>query len=286
MTKLSLKIKEEPDTTPKGTTSCKFWGLGSDGTVGANKNSIKIIGDHTDMYAQGYFSYDSKKSGGVTVSHLRFGKKPIKSTYSDQQGRLCGLPQPLLCRQVRHGRGSEAGRHLPAQLLVGCGRSSTQHLPGQDEEISSPRTTLNSTPSTRIHIAKELGLGGRTNTILQAAFFKLAKIIPTDEAVKFMKDAATKLLRQEGRKDRRDEPRRHRPRHRRLQEGQGARRSGPSAEDKACCNCDAEDTVRSSDSIVKNILSPVNAQQRRSSCRFPPLSACADGTVPLGSSAL
>ena len=81
VTKLSLKVKENLDTTPKGTRSCKFWGLGSDGTVGANKNSIKIIGDHTDMYAQGYFAYDSKKSGGVTISHLRFGKKPIKSTY-------------------------------------------------------------------------------------------------------------------------------------------------------------------------------------------------------------
>ena len=81
VTHLSLKVKENLDTTPRGTRSCKFWGLGSDGTVGANKNSIKIIGDHTDMYAQGYFAYDSKKSGGVTISHLRFGKKPIKSTY-------------------------------------------------------------------------------------------------------------------------------------------------------------------------------------------------------------
>ena len=103
MTNLSLEVKENPDTTPEGTISCKFWGLGADGTVGANKNSIKIIGDHTDMYAQGYFAYDSKKSGGVTISHLRFGHKPIKSTYLYQQGGLRGLPQPVLCRQVRHG---------------------------------------------------------------------------------------------------------------------------------------------------------------------------------------
>ena len=86
VTHLSLEITENPDTAPEGTTSCIFWGLGSDGTVGANKNSIKIIGDHTDMYAQAYFSYDSKKSGGVTTSHLRFGKKPIKTTYLVEQG--------------------------------------------------------------------------------------------------------------------------------------------------------------------------------------------------------
>ena len=94
VTNLSLEIKENPDTTPKGITSCKFWGLGADGTVGANKNSIKIIGDHTDMYAQGYFAYDSKKSGGLTVSHLRFGDKPIKSTYYISQADFVACHNP------------------------------------------------------------------------------------------------------------------------------------------------------------------------------------------------
>ena len=100
-----------------------FYGLGSDGTVGANKNSIKIIGDHTDMYAQGYFSYDSKKSGGITISHLRFGKKPIKSTYLHRFGGLCGLPQPGVCHQVRHGGRAEGWRRVPAQLPLVGGRA-------------------------------------------------------------------------------------------------------------------------------------------------------------------
>ena len=106
VTNLSLETGAPIVTTPEGTINCKFWGLGADGTVGANKNSIKIIGDNTDMYAQAYFDYDSKKSGGVTMSHLRFGKKPIKSTYLIHKSKLCCLSQSFLCEQIQHGSGT------------------------------------------------------------------------------------------------------------------------------------------------------------------------------------
>ena len=134
VTHLSLEANEDPDTAPAGTTSCKFWGLGSDGTVGANKNSIKIIGDHTDMYAQGYFDYDSKKSGGLTISHLRFGHTPIKSTYYISKADFVACSQSCLPGQVRHGAGSEEGRQLPAQLLLGCQRAGRAPA-RQGEEI-------------------------------------------------------------------------------------------------------------------------------------------------------
>ena len=106
MTNLSLETGAPLVTTPEGTINCKFWGLGADSTVGANKNSIKIIGDNTDMYAQAYFDYDFKKSGGVTMSHLRFGKSPIKSTYLIRKAKLCCLPQSFLCKKVQHGSGT------------------------------------------------------------------------------------------------------------------------------------------------------------------------------------
>ena len=115
MTNLSLPITEEPDTAPDGTTSCKFWGLGSDGTVGANKNSIKIIGDHTDMYAQAYFEYDSKKSGGITISHLRFGNQPIKSTYYVKQADFVACHNPAyLSKYDMVAQDVKRRRHLPA----------------------------------------------------------------------------------------------------------------------------------------------------------------------------
>ncbi len=119
VTNLSLEEKPAPSVAPAGTIECKFWGLGGDGTVGANKNSIKIIGDHTDKYVQAYFQYDSKKTGGVTISHLRFGDSPIKSSRLHQQGRLRGLPRACLHHQaLPHRPGREARRHLPDQLPV------------------------------------------------------------------------------------------------------------------------------------------------------------------------
>ena len=196
VTKLSLKVKENLDTTPKGTRSCKFWGLGSDGTVGANKNSIKIIGDHTDMYAQGYFAYDSKKSGGVTISHLRFGKKPIKSTYFVSKADFVACHNPSYVDKYDMVSDVKPG----GIFLLNCSWTAEEldaHLPAAMKRTIAKNDikfyTIDAT-----HLAKGLGLGNRTNTILQAAFFKLAKVIPVEDAVQFMKDAATKSYSKKG----------------------------------------------------------------------------------------
>ena len=190
VTNLSLPVGENPDTAPEGTTSCKFWGLGADGTVGANKNSIKIIGDHTDMYAQGYFSYDSKKSGGVTVSHLRFGKKPIKSTYFINKADFVACHNPSYIGKYDMVSDLKPG----GTFLLNCPWTDEEletHLPG-DVKRYIAENNIKLYTIDAISIGRELGLGGRVNTVLQAAFFKLANIIPIDEAVKYMKDAATK----------------------------------------------------------------------------------------------
>ncbi len=189
VTNLSLDITENPNTTPEGTISCKFWGLGADGTVGANKNSIKIIGDHTNMYAQAYFDYDSKKSGGVTMSHLRFGKKPIKSTYLITEANFVACHNPSYVRKYNMVQELKDG----GTFLLNCGwdmEEIEKHLPGQVKRYMAEHNVKFYTID-GISIGKEIGLGGRINTILQAAFFKLANIIPVEEAVKYMKDAAT-----------------------------------------------------------------------------------------------
>jgi pyruvate-ferredoxin/flavodoxin oxidoreductase len=189
VTHLSLDINEAPNTTPEGTISCKFWGLGADGTVGANKNSIKIIGDHTNMYAQAYFDYDSKKSGGVTMSHLRFGKKPIKSTYLITEANFVACHNPSYVRKYNMVQELKDG----GTFLLNCGwdmEEIEKHLPGQVKRYMAEHNIKFYTID-GISIGKEIGLGGRINTILQAAFFKLANIIPVEEAVKYMKDAAT-----------------------------------------------------------------------------------------------
>ena len=189
VTNLSLEIKENPVTVPEGTISCKFWGLGADGTVGANKNSIKIIGDHTNMYAQAYFEYDSKKSGGVTQSHLRFGKEKIKSTYLINSANFVACHNPSYIRKYNMVQELKAG----GTFLLNCGWNMEEidhHLPGQVKRYIAENNIKFYTID-GISIGKEIGLGGRINTILQAAFFKLANIIPVEEAVKYMKDAAT-----------------------------------------------------------------------------------------------
>jgi pyruvate:ferredoxin (flavodoxin) oxidoreductase, homodimeric len=189
VTNLSLDATENPSTTPEGTISCKFWGLGADGTVGANKNSIKIIGDHTSMYAQAYFDYDSKKSGGVTMSHLRFGKKPIKSTYLITEANFVACHNPSYVRKYNMVQELKDG----GTFLLNCGwdmEEIEKHLPGQVKRYMAEHNIKFYTID-GISIGKEIGLGGRINTILQSAFFKLANIIPVDEAVKYMKDAAT-----------------------------------------------------------------------------------------------
>ena len=193
----SLPVLEDVEAAAEGTVCCKFWGLGSDGTVGANKNSIKIIGDHTELYAQGYFAYDSKKSGGITVSHLRFGKSPIKSTYLIDSANFIACHKQEYVHQYHVAAGLKKGgtfllntqwttleqleEHLPAKLK--------RQLAGKEAKFY----VINA-----VDEAEKLGLGNRTNTIMQSAFFKLANVIPIEDAVKYMKDAIEKSYGKKG----------------------------------------------------------------------------------------
>lgn len=196
VTNLSLPIVENPDTTPVGTHSCKFWGLGADGTVGANKNSIKIIGDNTDMYAQGYFAYDSKKSGGLTVSHLRFGNRPIKSTYYISKADFVACHNPSYVDKYDIVDDLKEG----GSFLLNCPwdvEELSKRLPGKMKKILADRK-INFYTIDGIKIGKEIGLGGRINTVLQSAFFKIADIIPADKAKELMKAAAKKSYMKKG----------------------------------------------------------------------------------------
>ena len=197
VTNHSLEVGEEVNVTgDDGTISCKFWGLGADGTVGANKNSIKIIGDHTDMYAQAYFSYDSKKSGGITQSHLRFGHKPIRSTY------LVKTADFVACHKQEYVHLYDMVTELNEGGTFLLNTTWTveeleQHLPAKlKEQPAAKKANFNIINGTEI--AKEIGLGNRINTVLQAAFFKLANIIPIDQAVEYMKAAITKSYGKKG----------------------------------------------------------------------------------------
>ncbi|MCD8369035.1 MAG: pyruvate:ferredoxin (flavodoxin) oxidoreductase [Clostridiales bacterium] len=198
VTHLSLAVGPEVNTVPEGTISCKFWGLGSDGTVGANKNTIKIIGDHTDLNVQAYFEYDGKKSGGVTRSHLRFGKQPIRSTY------LVNHADFIACHNKSYLDRYDilADAREGANVLITCdwkGEELEKHLTASFKKTAAEKKihlyTIDSTA-----IAAELGLGSRTNTILQAAFFKITGIIPIDEAVDYMKKAILKSYGKKGEK--------------------------------------------------------------------------------------
>ena len=187
VTHLSIPILEDPDTTHKDTISCKFWGLGSDGTVGANKNSIKIIGDHTDLKVQAYFQYDSKKSGGVTISHLRFGKSEIKSTYFVSKANFVACHNPSYIDSFDIAQDVKPG----GVLLLNCAYDAEElshHLSAEAKKyISDNKVRIYTIDA--IKIAREIGLKNKTNAILQAAFFKLAEIMPEEDAVKYMKDA-------------------------------------------------------------------------------------------------
>ena len=188
VTNTSLPRIETANTAPAGTTSCKFWGLGADGTVGANKNSIKIIGDHTPMYAQAYFDYDSKKSGGVTTSHLRFGKTPIKSTYLIDKADFVACHCPAYMNKYDMVQDVKDG----GTFLLNCEWSPEEvgnHIPGQAKRYMAEHN-VKFYIIDGIKLGKEIGLGGRINTVLQSAFFKLANIIPEDEAIQYMKEKA------------------------------------------------------------------------------------------------
>ena len=192
VTNLSLpEVKPAPITSAEGTVECKFWGLGGDGTVGANKNSTKIIGDHTDKYIQAYFQYDSKKTGGVTISHLRFGDKPIKSPYYINQADFVACHNPsYVTKGFKMAQDVKPG----GVFMINCQWSDEElahHLNAEAKKYIADNNiqlyTINA-----IDKAIEIGMGKRTNTILQSAFFKLANVMPIDDAVEFMKAAAKK----------------------------------------------------------------------------------------------
>ena len=189
VTNLSLEQVKAPSTSPAGTIECKFWGLGGDGTVGANKNSCKIIGDHTEKYVQAYFQYDSKKTGGVTISHLRFGDKPIKSPYYINQADFvaCHVPAYIL-------KGFPIARDVkPGGIFLVNSQWSFEELEQHLDAASKKYIAENNVQLYMINaidLAKKIGMGKRTNTILQSAFFSLAKVLPESEAIGYMKDAA------------------------------------------------------------------------------------------------
>ncbi len=197
VTNLSIHGSENPDVAPKGTKACKFWGLGADGTVGANKNSVKIIGDHTDMKAQAYFQYDSKKSGGVTISHLRFGNEPIRSTYYVKQADFVACHNEAYLYKYEMVQDVKPGGFF----LLNCTWSDAEleeKLPGKVKRYIAQNNVQFYTCDA-VTMAKEIGLGARrTNSILQAAFFKLANIIPIEEAEGYMKDAIAKTYKKKG----------------------------------------------------------------------------------------
>ena len=280
VTGLSLPLESAPSMTPVGTVSCKFWGLGSDGTVGANKNSIKIIGDHTDKYIQAYFAYDSKKSGGITVSHLRFGDKPIRSTYYVSHADFVACHNPSYIYRYDITEDIVEG----GTFLLNCQWSADEleeRLPAKVKRDLA-RKKANFYIVDAVSIARRLGLGGRTNTVLQSAFFKLANIIPLEDAIKYMKEAAHKSFFKKGQAI--------------VDMNYAAIDEGVSAVHKVdvpAAWADAVDTNPGDAEItgrkevvdfVKKIMIPVNAQQGDKL----PVSAfvdAADGTFPQGTAA-
>ncbi|SMB83330.1 pyruvate-ferredoxin/flavodoxin oxidoreductase [Desulfonispora thiosulfatigenes DSM 11270] len=192
----SLNPTEQINVAPKDITSCKFWGFGSDGTVGANKDAIKIIGDNTDLYAQGYFAYDSKKSGGITISHLRFGKTPIRSTYLIDQADYIACHKQAYIYQYDVIEGLKEG----GTFLLNCNWDPSEveeHLPASLKKHLAEKKA-NFYIINAIDIAAEVGLGHRTNMVTQSAFFKLANVIPYDEAVGYIKTAIKKTYGKKG----------------------------------------------------------------------------------------
>ena len=197
VTGCSLPEEAAPNTAAEGTIECKFWGLGGDGTVGANKNSIKIIGDHTDKFVQAYFQYDSKKTGGITISHLRFGDKPIKSPYYINKADFVACHNPsYIIKGMKMVNDVKPG----GTFLINCQWTPEEldkHL-GAEAKRYIAANNINVYTINAIDLAIQVGMGKRTNTILQSAFFSLAKVLPEAEAIQYMKDAATKSYMKKG----------------------------------------------------------------------------------------
>ncbi|MBQ5587807.1 MAG: pyruvate:ferredoxin (flavodoxin) oxidoreductase [Selenomonadales bacterium] len=271
----SLPLGDDIDTTPAGTTACKFWGLGSDGTVGANKSAVKIIGDHTDMYAQAYFAYDSKKSGGVTISHLRFGKELIKSPY------LINKADFIACHNQSYVTKYDvlAGLKKGGNFLLNCNWNAEEleaNLPANmKRELAQKQANFYIIDA--VKIAQEIGLGGRINMIMQSAFFKIANIIPVEDAVAHLKDAVVKSYGNKGQHI--------------VDMNNAAIDQGVNAivkVDIPAAWADAQDAPAEAKAevpaYISNILEPMNRQEGDSL----PVSAFVgieDGTYPLGSAA-
>jgi len=288
----SLPAGADIDPTPEGTTACKFWGLGSDGTVGANKSAIKIIGDKTDMYAQAYFAYDSKKSGGITVSHLRFGKKPIKSPY------LINKADFVACHNQSYVDKYDvlAGLKPNGNFLLNCIWSE------EDLEVKLPaamkryiaENNINFYTLDAVKIAQEIGLGGRINMIMQSAFFKIANIIPLEDAIKYLKDAVVDSYGNKGQKV--------------LDMNNAAidvgvnkivkvtvpeswKTAQDKVEDKAACDCGCGCGCNSTTAnkevpeFISKILVPMNRQEGDSLPVSAFIGGMEDGTFPLGTAA-
>ncbi|EHJ01533.1 pyruvate ferredoxin/flavodoxin oxidoreductase [Clostridium sp. DL-VIII] len=198
VTNTSLEVTEDIDATPEGTTSCKFWGLGSDGTVGANKSAIKIIGDNTDMYAQAYFFYDSKKSGGITVSHLRFGKKAIKSPYLINKADFVSCSNQSYIHKYNVLEGLKPGSTFLLNTIW-TPEELEEKLPASYKRFLA-NNNIKFYIINAVGIAQEIGLGGRINMIMQSAFFKLANIIPVEDAIKHLKDSVVTSYGKKGEK--------------------------------------------------------------------------------------
>ena len=283
VTHRSLAVDEPIETGGHGVIRCKFWGLGSDGTVGANKNSIKIIGDNTDMYAQAYFEYDSKKSGGITRSHLRFGPRPIRSAYLVTEADFVACHQPSYVAQYDIVSELKPG----GVFLLNCpwtAQDLEQYLPARVKRAVAERGirlyTIDATA-----IARELGLGNRTNTVLQAAFFKLSGVLPLEDAVRFMKEAINKTYKAKGEKvcgmncmavDRGVEG---------VVEVAVPKSWKTAADDVPGFAIDGSASVARAGepSYISNVLRPVNAL-KGDDLPVSVFAGMADGTVPLGTS--
>ena len=274
ITNTSLPFGEDIDTTAVGTTACKFWGLGSDGTVGANKSAIAIIGDYTDMYAQAYFAYDSKKSGGVTISHLRFGKNPIKSPYLINKANFIACHNQSYVDKYNVLEGLKQG----GNFLLNCNWTKQEldkNLPAAMKRYIL-KNNINFYTLDAVSIAQEIGLSGRINMIMQAAFFKIADIIPVEDAVKYLKQAVVKSYGKKGEKV--------------INMNNAAIDKGvqsivkisiPATWENAKDESSAEEKVPA---FIKNIMVPMNRQEGD----LLPVSAFVgmeDGTFPMGTAA-
>ena len=270
VTNLSIPVTRQINAAPEGTIACKFYGLGSDGTVGANKNSIKIIGDHTDMYAQGYFAYDSKKSGGFTVSHLCFGKKPIQSPYLIDAADFVACHNPSYVTRYAVAEGIKEGGTFLLNSPWTLDEMENELPASMKRAIAKNHVKFYNINA--IKLAREVGMGGRINTIMQSAFFKLANVISAEDALTFMKAAAKKSYGKKG-----DEV---------VQKNYAAIEAGMNAIEEirypaswADATTGAEPIKVTDDPYFVNFIHPILAQEGD---KLPVSMLQADGTVPTG----